>query len=125
MATKLAKLTQKDGSDIVAHSLAGGWRVVEELQSRFVGIMQHFVICSLWEELPHQGIGKIVEKDLALIGWHEIPIPIHANHSDMVKFKAASDKDYQVGFRDVVRHTLRRLPLWFQEHHSIYLTRSN
>ncbi len=36
-----------------------------------------------------------MEKDSAQIGWHEIEVPIHANHSNMVKFASRRDSNYK------------------------------
>ena len=36
-----------------------------------------------------------MEKDSALIGWHETEVLIHANHRDMVKFASETDNNYK------------------------------
>ena len=36
-----------------------------------------------------------MDKESALIGWHEIEILIHANHRDMVKYSSKEDENYK------------------------------
>lgn len=36
-----------------------------------------------------------MERDSALIGWHEIEVLMHANHKDMVKFASETDNNYK------------------------------
>ena len=36
-----------------------------------------------------------MERDSALIGWHEIEVLIHANHKNMVKFASETDNNYK------------------------------
>ncbi|KAL2044672.1 hypothetical protein N7G274_002446 [Stereocaulon virgatum] len=94
-ATKLAWFIQKDQSTRLLDALERGSDVLETLQDNFKNILEGFAVYTLIEEIAYPKIGKIVEKDSARIGWHEIEVLIHANHSDMVKFASATDNDYK------------------------------
>lgn len=107
MASKLAKFTPKDCSDKLVQSLVRGSDVAERLQSNFKDIIRSFAVYTLFEELRYPGVGIVVEKDSALFGHSETTIPIHANHSDMVKFSDRTDNNYKKGFRNVISNIVR------------------
>ena len=105
-ATKLARFIQKDHSTQLLRSLERGSEVLERMQYSFKDILQSFAIYTLLEELGYPKVGKIVEKDSAVIGWHEKEIMIHANHGDMVKFSNQNDNNYKK-IRNIIREIIR------------------
>ena len=106
MATSLAKLIKKDYSAQLVEALRRGSQVAERQQREFADIMTDFAVYSLFETVNYPGIGIIVKKDSALFGWHETEIPVHENHSEMVKFKSAKDKEYKK-FKDAIGDIVR------------------
>lgn len=105
-ATNLAWFIQKDHSSQLLDTLKRGSEVLERLQYNFRDILQSFAIYTLLEELGYPKIGKIVENDSAVIGWHEKEILMHANHSDMIKFSSQRENDYKK-VRNIIREIIR------------------
>lgn len=95
VATSLALFVHKDKSTRLVDALKQGSDTLDMLQDHFKDILESFAIYTLIEEKPFPKIGKIVEKDSARIGWHEVEILIHADHRDMVRFADAADNNYQ------------------------------
>lgn len=93
-ATNLAWYIQKDHSNEVLNTLKRGSEVLERLQDSFKDILEHFAIYTLIEVIGYPKIGMIVEKDSAMIGWHEKEIYMHANHCDMIKFVNKTENNY-------------------------------
>ncbi|KAK3175924.1 hypothetical protein OEA41_007246 [Lepraria neglecta] len=113
-AKHLASFIQKDHSAQLLDTLVRGSEVLERLADSFQDIQESFAIYTLLEEIPYPKIGKIVEKDSALIGWRETQIMMHANHSDMVKFANEKENEYiQVKyiFRDIITDRIESVSL--------------
>ena len=117
-ATKLAWYIKKHHSNVVPDTsvvpdasvvldaLKRGSDVLERLQYDFEDILGHFAIFTLIEDIEYEKIGKIVEKNSAIIGWqHEKQIYIHANHSDMVKYAKNTENYDKV--RDAIHEIMR------------------
>ena len=86
-ATRLATLFQKDHSARLSRPLERGSETLEVLQNQFKIIQNNFKLFTFLEELPVHKIGKIVERDSAVINCEsEETRMIHANHMDMVRF---------------------------------------
>lgn len=105
-ATNLAWFIQKDHSTQLLDTLKRGSEVLERLQYHFKDILQSFAIYTLLEEIGYPKIGKVVEKDSAVIGWHEKEILMHANHSDMIKFSSQTENEYRK-VRNIIREIIR------------------
>ena len=106
-ATKLAWFIQKDHSTELLNTLRRNSPVLERQQYSFKDIQQSFAIFTLLEEVGYPKIGKIVEKDSAVLySASEKEIPIHANHSDMVKFSSQDDNGYQT-FTSIIKKIIR------------------
>lgn len=94
-AAHLAWYIQKDRSREVLSTMKRGSEVLERLQDQFKDILEHFSIYTFIEEVGYPKIGRIVEKDSAIIGWHEKTIYMHANHCDMIKFASETENNYK------------------------------
>ena len=95
-ATNLAKVVQKDHSSRMSQALERGSETLEQLQDWFKNIQYNFNIFTFTEELPCPKIGRIVEKDSAVINCeHEKQRMIHANHMEMVRFDDRSCNEYK------------------------------
>lgn len=111
-ATNLAWFIQKDYSSEMLSTLKRGSEVLDRLQDSFKDILEHFAVYTLLEDLGYPKIGKIVEKDSAIIGWHEKEIHIHANHCDMVKFSESTENDYKkvrTALREIIKDRIGTL----------------
>lgn len=105
-AIKLAWYIKKDHSDEMVQTLERGSEVLERLQYSFESNLNQFAIYTLIENIGYPKIGKIVDKESAIIGWHEETIHIHANHCDMVKFGKNTENDYKK-VRDAIREIIK------------------
>ena len=94
-AANLAWFIHKNYSSEVLRTLKRGSEVLERSQDNFKDILEHFGVYTLIEDVGYPKIGRIVEKDSAMIGWHETEIHMHANHCDMIKFASEHDNDYK------------------------------
>ena len=93
-AENLAWFIKKDYSEEMLNTLKRGSEVLERLQDSFKDILEHFSVYTFLEVVGYPKIGKIVEKESAIIGWHEKEYHMHANHSDMIKFASNKENDY-------------------------------
>lgn len=94
-ATTLAWYLQKDPSKEVLNTLKRGSEVLERLQDSFRDNLEHFGVYTFVEDVGYPKVGRIVEKDSAIIGWHEKEYHMHANHCDMIKFASDKENDYK------------------------------
>ncbi|KAF6230785.1 hypothetical protein HO173_010901 [Letharia columbiana] len=86
------------------NTLKRGSEVLERLQDSFRDILEHFGVYTFVEDVGYPKVGRIVEKDSAIIGWHEKEYHMHANHYDMVKFTSDKENDYKK-----VKFTIREI----------------
>lgn len=95
-ATRLATVVQKDHSSRMSRPLERGSETLEVLQDQFKKIQNNFHLFTFFEELPVHKVGKIVERDSAVINCdHEVTRMIHADHMEMVRFDDRSCNEYK------------------------------
>ncbi|KAL5884438.1 hypothetical protein ACKVWC_003410 [Pyricularia oryzae] len=76
-------------------------QLLESIQARFLALVREqreagrqLEVTCFFEELPLPAVGKVVSKESATFEGYD-PITIHANHSDMVKFRSAEENGFK------------------------------
>ncbi|KAG8529051.1 uncharacterized protein KY384_005686 [Bacidia gigantensis] len=96
IATNLATMVLKDHNTKIIDALTRGSEILERLQDSFCGIVGRIQIFSFFEDIAFGASGKIVDDDSASLGLAcERKQWIPANHSEMCKFKSASELGYE------------------------------
>lgn len=116
----------------MSRALERGSETLEVLQDQFKKIQNNFQLFTFFEELPVHKIGKIVERDSAVINCEGETIRmIHSNHMDMVRFDDRECNEYKKvkdAFQQIHRQSIEnrspgaiQRPLNFNENRGSYI----